>query len=191
MLPLPPGKLRWIAILQRVELDQLEQLPHAPQYLRFRRAQLLRTHAQPEGDVLHHRHVAKQGIVLEHETHLPPPHRFPRHVLAVKEDRAVLSRVKRLQAGDDPQKRRLPRSRRPQQGHELAVRNLQRYVRQRREPPETLADVANFNAHGLSPPSDTSCFVRHSTSDLSTNVTTASTANTEATAKAATKLYSL
>jgi len=66
-------------------------------------------HPQPEGDVFKHAHVAEEGVVLEHEAHLPLPG-MPMSVMsvAILDDHALL-RV--FEAGDDPQERGLARAR--------------------------------------------------------------------------------
>ena len=58
--------------------------------MRFRPGPLrFRPHAQPEGHVLEHRHVAEQGVVLEDEAHLAAADVAAGDVLVVEEDRAA------------------------------------------------------------------------------------------------------
>jgi hypothetical protein len=106
-----------------------------------------RLDAQAEGDVLEHRHVAEQRVVLEHEAHLPLAHVHVGGVLAREQDAA---RVGRLQARDDAQQRGLAAARRAQQREQLARADVQRHVPQGMEVAELLADVANLDAHGNS-----------------------------------------
>ncbi len=75
----------------------------------------------------------------------------------------------------------LPEPLGPEQGRELAVGDLEAHVAQRREGPVGLADVLDGDAH----------VSFRSTIALAARVTRASIASSEATAKAATKLYSL
>ena len=73
-LALAAGELRGIAVGQPVELHQLEQLVHLARGSAPRRALAARLHAQAERDVLEHRHVAEQRVVLEHEADLALAH---------------------------------------------------------------------------------------------------------------------
>jgi len=199
-LPLAPGELPGVAALERFKLDQPEQLAHAGVDFGLRRAARLGADPQPKGNILEDGHVPEQGVVLEHEADPPAADGLAGHVLAVEKDRAVVGEVKRFQPGDDPQERRFPRARRPQQGDQLSVRDVQRHAVQREEVAKTLADVADLDAHrsasaaaavgGVKASSDSPC-VRHSTSAFKTSVSSASIASSEATANAATKLYSL
>ena len=89
----PPESCGGKAVGQPVELHQLEQLA-APS--RGSRASLgrcaARLHAQAEGDVLEHRHVAEQRVVLEHEADLALAHVRVGGVLAVEQDAAARRR---------------------------------------------------------------------------------------------------
>ena len=67
-LPLAAGELRRIAIGQPVELHEAEQLHDPALDLGIGRTLLARLDAQAEGDILEHRHVAEQRVVLEDET---------------------------------------------------------------------------------------------------------------------------
>jgi hypothetical protein len=71
--------------------------------------------ADPIGDVLGRRHVREQRVVLEHGVHIPPVGRHQRHVLAPERDGAIIGK---LEPADHAQHGGLPRTRRPQQGHE-------------------------------------------------------------------------
>jgi hypothetical protein len=61
-------------------------------------------HLQPEGEVLVHRHVRKQRIVLEHHANVALFRRHVDDVLAVEADGAF---ARLLEAGDHLQRRRL------------------------------------------------------------------------------------
>ena len=78
----PPESCERIAVGQPVELHQLEQVVHLGLDLRLARALAARLDAQAEGDVLEHRHVAEQRVVLEHEADLALAHVHVGGVLA-------------------------------------------------------------------------------------------------------------
>ena len=118
-LPLAAGELRRIAIAQIVELHELQQVRDLRCDLVVRRPMRSRAHAQPERDVLEHRHVTEQRVVLKDEADSPLAGLPVRRILAVEQHAAA---VGRLEAGDDPQQRRLAAARRPEQRDELAGR---------------------------------------------------------------------
>ncbi|KAG0926323.1 hypothetical protein G6F31_018430 [Rhizopus arrhizus] len=147
-------------------------------------------HTQAEGDVLEHRHVLEQRIVLEYEADLTLAHIDRGGVFAGEQHTAGIGR---LQPRDDAQQRGLAAAGRPQQRHELA-----RF------------DIANFDTHAclrLNRPRQATAglrvavaapgystgrsaarrkrALRHSTTFLATSVTSASNASSEATANAA------
>jgi hypothetical protein len=113
--------------------------------LRVARALLARLHAQAEGHVLEHRHVAEQRVVLEHEAHLALAHVHVGGVFAREQDAAG---VGRFQARDDAQQRGLAAARRAEQRDQFARLDVEVHVVQRPEVAELLADVADFDAHG-------------------------------------------
>ena len=90
--------------------------------------------------------MSEQSVVLEHEADPPLPDVAAGHVLAVEEDRAVGGGIGRLQAGDDPQERRLAGSGRPQQRDQLAVGHVQAHVPQDGELTKRFVDVAQLDA---------------------------------------------
>jgi hypothetical protein len=98
--------------------------------LRIARALAARLHAQAERHVVEHRHVAKQRVVLEHETHVALAHMHVGGVLAAEQDAAG---VGRFQAGDDAQQRGLAAARRAQQRDQFAGVDVQVDVLQRVE----------------------------------------------------------
>ena len=121
----------------------------------------------------------------------------PGHVLVVEAHHPE-SLVGGLEAGDDPQERGLPRSRRTQDGNQLAGVHGQVHVAERGEAAEGLRDVPDLDAHCIPPSSSSESVLdpavsrlRHSTSFLAARVTTARSARSDATAKAPTKSYSL
>jgi hypothetical protein len=96
-----------------------------------------------EADVAGHGQVREQRTVLEDHAHPPLVGLLPR---AVAGDEPVAdgdgAGVGHLEAGDDPQQRRLARAARPEQGHELALPDLQRRPGDRPRAAERLVDVA-------------------------------------------------
>ena len=100
--------------------------------------------AEAEGDVLEHRHVPEQGVMLEDEADVPLPHGLFGDVLGVVVDRP---RVRDFEAGDDPQERGLARSRGPEQGHERAPGRFDGHVVEGREGAEPLADIPGDDTH--------------------------------------------
>jgi hypothetical protein len=128
--------------------------------------------------------VPEERVVLEHESDPALAHVDERLVLAVQQHPSVIGR---LQAGDDPQQRCLSRSRWAEQRDQLAACNVERHVIEHARRPERLSDMAQLDAHDECPER---CSL-HSSTDLIPSVTSARTASSEATAKAAAKLYSL
>ena len=103
-----------------------------------------RLHAQAEGDVLEHRHVAEQRVMLEHEADMALAGAARERILAVEGD---LAGIRPVEAGDDPQQRGLAGARRPEQRQQLAVADLQIDIVERGELAEFLDDVFDFNRH--------------------------------------------
>ena len=118
-LALAAGELRRIAVAQVVELHELQQVRHLRRDLVVRRPMRARPHAQAERDVLEHRHVPEERVVLKHEADAALADLPVRRVLAVEQHAAPIGR---LEPGDDAQQRRLAAARRPEQRHELARR---------------------------------------------------------------------
>ena len=73
-LPLTAGELTGIALFQARQLHEVEQIQNALSDLRPRRPARARPDFQAEGDVVEHRHVAEERVVLEHEADVPLPH---------------------------------------------------------------------------------------------------------------------
>ena len=63
-LPLSPGQLVRITLLQAVQAGERNQFLHASAHLVLRRF----LYIQAEGDIVLHRHIAEEGVILEHET---------------------------------------------------------------------------------------------------------------------------
>ena len=143
-LALAAGELRGVAVRDPVELHELEQLLHARLDLALGRPQPPRPHAEPEGDVLEHRHVAEERVVLEHEADAAVADVLRRGILVVEQDGP---RVGDLEARDDPQQRRLAGARRPDQRDELPARHVEGDVVEGGKGAEALGDVSNRDAH--------------------------------------------
>ncbi|MNT13424.1 hypothetical protein D3C72_1483940 [compost metagenome] len=197
-LALAAGQLRRVAVGQPVELHQLQQRTHLVADLRFARALGARLDAQAEGHVLEHAHMLEQRVVLEHKAHLALAHMLVRGIAPGQHD---LARIGALQAGDDAQQRGLAAAGRPQQRGQLAFVEIERDVVQRDKVAKALLYVLDLDAHDACPcklasgrsgaASSVSLRARNSTSVLMPSVTSASSVSSEATAKAAAKLYSL
>jgi hypothetical protein len=142
-------------------------------------------HAQSEGDVVEHRHVAEQRVVLEHEADLALAHMGVGGVLAIQQHTPC---VGLLQAGNDAQQRRLAAARGAEQRHQLTGGKVQRHIAQGGEVAEALVDVLDLDSHHASL---VDWLARHSMNCLITSVTSASSASSDATAKAAANWYSL
>ena len=149
-LPLPAGQLRRIAGFEAFELHELQQAADLLADLLPRRPQPPRPHAQPEGHVLHHRHVAEKRVVLKDEADAALADAGLGDAAVVEADFAAAG-VGRFQAGNDPQQRRLPGTGRPEQGDEFARGDLQAHLGQGRVAAETLRDAAGLDAHWPSP----------------------------------------
>ena len=120
-LLLAAGELRRQAVVHAIER-------HQPQQLRAPLAPLRRPHApdaQRELDVLAHRHVAEERVVLEHETNAALAGVHEGDVAPVQRDAAVIDAG---QAGNSAQQRALAAAARPEQHEELAARDLERDV---------------------------------------------------------------
>ena len=77
-----------------------------------------------------HRHVWKQRVVLEHRVDRALIGRPGREVFAVKQN---LAGGRLLEARNQPEQCRLPAARRPEQGEELVLPDVYRYIVQRLE----------------------------------------------------------
>ena len=126
--------------------------------------------------------------MLEDEADLAVPRVRVGGVLALERHAAF---VRSFEAGDHSQQRRLARSRRSQQREQLAGLDVQVDVIDGDKRPEALDDAVQFYAHvTCSKDACRECVLR-STTSLSASVTRASSASSDATAKAAANWYSL
>ena len=133
-LRLTTADLRWQAIRQVRQADELEQLLGA-------RAPRMRTYPpylQPEGDVLEHRQMREQRIALEREAERPRLRRPLGHALVAEVD---LAGRRRLEPGDDAEQRGLAAAGRAEEGHELPLLDLEHDIAKRNDAAELLADA--------------------------------------------------
>ena len=143
-LTLAAGQLTRKAVGERRELDQFEQAHHPRADLRLAGPLASGLDPQPEGDVLEHRHVPKQRIVLEDETHPALTHMGVGGVLTGEDDPTA---VGALQPGDDPQQRGLAAARGTEQRGQGAAREVERDIVECDEGTEGLVDVFDLDAH--------------------------------------------
>jgi hypothetical protein len=134
-----------VAAFEAAELDEVEEAEDAAADLGLGRARPAGADAQAEGDVLEHRHVLEERVVLEHEAHPALLHGGPRGVLLAEEHRAF---GRRFEAGEDAKQRRLAGAGGAEQRQELAGADVEVDAVQRREARELLGDLANLDVHG-------------------------------------------
>jgi hypothetical protein len=113
-LLLAAGKLRRPALAEAVELDHRQRLLGAPR----RRRTLHAAIPQRKADILAHRHVREEGVVLEDEADVAALRRQAFHGLALEQD-APPRRL--LEAAEHHQRRRLAGAGRPEHGEEFAA----------------------------------------------------------------------
>ncbi len=186
-LPLAARELGGEAILQPGKLDQGEQLGNAHLDRVAVGPPAAGLDIEAEGDVARHRHVIEQGIVLEDETD-PAPRRGEGGDVLIAE--ANQPGIGKIEPGDEAQQGGLAGARRADEGDELAFLQPERNVVERLELGKALGDMFDADRHQCPIAAIWSRW-RHSRKLLSASVTSASKARREATAKAATKLYSL
>jgi hypothetical protein len=93
---------------------------------------------QPEREVVEHRHLRIQRVVLEDHRDVALARRHTVHQRIADEHRA---RRHRLEPGEHPQRRRLAGAGRPHEHHELRVGDLQRQLAHGLHLAEQLPDV--------------------------------------------------
>ncbi|MPL88368.1 hypothetical protein SDC9_34388 [bioreactor metagenome] len=120
-LALPARELLGTQLHLVEEADELERVMHLGLDLEPAEALDLK----PIADVLAHRHVREEGIVLEHHVDLALVGRVPGDVLVGQPDGAGGGR---LEAADHPQKRGFPAARGAEQRDEFAVLDRQRDI---------------------------------------------------------------
>ncbi len=143
-LALAAGKLVRIALFEPRKLDHIEEVRDALADLGLGRAAGGGANLQAEADVLGHRHMPEQGVMLEHEADIAILHGMMRGIFRAEEDLAVGWKI---QPCDQPQERRLAGTGRTKQRDQFAGRDFQRHVVQRGEAVEFLADIVDANFH--------------------------------------------
>jgi hypothetical protein len=139
-LLLPARQFARQPLLVAFESHDLQQLIAAT--LALGRAHAAR--AQREFDVIGHRHVAEQRVVLEHEADFAVACTEVRDVAAVQHDAAV---VDGRQPGDRAQQRALAAARWAQQHEQLAVGDVRRDVADRSAAVVLLGDLFESDRH--------------------------------------------
>jgi hypothetical protein len=117
-LALATGELDRLPVAEPGELDDVQDLVDSQPSV----AASDSTHAEAVANVLGHGHVRKERVVLEHRVDVPQVRRPTGDIAPGQLDPAL---VRPLEAGDQPQGRRLARARGPEQGEELAARDLE------------------------------------------------------------------
>ena len=117
-LALAAGERAGPALEQLLEPEQACDLDDAALDLGLRRL----PHLQPVAEVLRHRHVRVERVVLEHHRDVAVAGREPGD-LALADPDVALGHL--LEAGDHPQQRRLPAARGADEDHELAAPDRQ------------------------------------------------------------------
>src|SRR5262245_17524538 len=143
-LTLAAGELRWIAFVEPLELDQLQQPMHALGERRLIWPCTSRLHLEAESDVLEHGHVAEERVVLEDEADLALSRAQVGNILAAEADGPGIGEI---EAGDDAQQRRFARARWTEQRQELAGASIEADVLDRRRRSEALGDASELNCH--------------------------------------------
>src|SRR6185437_991200 len=101
-------------------------------------------HAQRELDVLSHRHVTEQGVVLEHQADPAVARRHVGHVTPVQCDTAV---VDSRQAGNGAQQSALAASAGPEENEELTVADVERNIVDDGYPLIPFVDLVECDGH--------------------------------------------
>jgi hypothetical protein len=76
---------RWRWPPESWELHEVEQIKRALADLLAARPPRPRPHAKPEADIVEHRHVAEQRVVLKHQPDIALLHGEPQRILAVEQ----------------------------------------------------------------------------------------------------------
>jgi hypothetical protein len=139
-LLLAAGELGRQAVVHALERHQPQQL-RAP---RAARSSLHPAHAQRELDVVAHRHVAKQGVMLEDEADLTVPRGDVGDVAPVQEHPAM---VDLGEPGDGAQQGALAAAARSEQHEEFALLHLQGDIVDHRHGPIPLGDLVERDGH--------------------------------------------
>ena len=134
-MTLAAGELAGSSREQVADLEQVGDVLHGGGALRARDAAQL----ERVVDVLPDGHVRVERVALEDHRDVAVARLQPRHVAVAEED---LARVRQLQAGEDPQRRRLAAAGRPEHHQEHSVGDEQVEVVQRGDVAEALRHSA-------------------------------------------------
>ena len=137
-LLLPPGELARLALEQIADAENLRGAGDLLADHRLAGAAI----AQAEGEIVVHRHVLVQRVILEHHRDVAVLGRQPVDDALADADGA---RAHLLEPGDEPQRRRLAAARRSDQHDELLVLDLEIEVDHGRNRPVRLADPLQRN----------------------------------------------
>ena len=124
-LLLSTGDLPGTTSAESFEVHQTQHLGHPPLDLRLRPALTFET----ERDVLRHRHVGEECVVLEHHADAALGRRHAHQVVTVETDR---SGIARLEPRQQTQRRRFARPRQPEKRKHLALLYVERQPLQNR-----------------------------------------------------------
>ena len=149
-LALPAGELSGVAGAEFVQLEKSHQLAQPPFDVTPPHALEL----EPERHVLQHRHVRKEGIILENHVYIAPVGRQARNVLALQDHP---SGIGELEPAQDSQRCGLPAAGRSEQGDEFSRSNLEVHPLERDSVAESL---------GNSLETDNQALIRHCSFDL-------------------------
>ena len=145
-LLLSAGQLFGVAAAELGQLHQLQQFVDAARDRRLIGPPPPRPAAQAERDVLGHRHVLEQRVMLEHETDVAFAQAEPGRVVFAEQD---LAAVGMQQSGDHPQQRGLARTGRAEQRDQLAGRHVQVDRVERGDVRVVLAELTDFQVHAV------------------------------------------
>ena len=148
-LALAARQLAGVTSSQPIKLHQIEQFLDARADRCVILADRAGLHAQAERDILEHRHVTEQRVMLEHESHLTLAGAADKRVFAVERN---LAEVWPIEACNDPQQRGLARTRRAEQRQQFAIADLEIDAVKSGERAEFLDQVFDFNRHAAIPP---------------------------------------
>ncbi|MNR13530.1 hypothetical protein D3C85_1299390 [compost metagenome] len=142
---LSPGQFLGLTLLDVGQANQLQHVVDALSDLSFRDP----AHPQRKGNILEHRHVGHQRVVLEHHAQATFAGRDVSRIFSVNQQ---LARRGLDQAGNQVQQRCLPGSARSEQGQELASLDAQVDRFKRRRVSVALADVDEiYHCHAVHP----------------------------------------
>ena len=180
-LPLPARQLLRVAVCQLGNAHHLEQGLYAGTDFARRWPVMSRAHLQPKRHVAGNGHVAKQRVVLEHESDAALARRHAMHRSPA--DHHVPG-VHEFQARQHAQQRGLARSRRPEQRHKLTGGHRQSDPIECGNAAEGAAHFVQLDGHSSAPLRSP---IRHLSAALTASVSSASNDRRPAIVKAPTQ----